>query len=192
MAEGIAVSPYGTDLSGTLANLPSNVPAGLSYYATDVKQLFFSNGDGTWSAQGAQSSVVTITSAQLLALNATPQTIVSAPGAGKALIFDGALLHKPAGTAYAGIAAGEDLSVKYTDESGAEVGVCETTGFLDQTTAQTRWIRPHAPDGAGVASQITPVANAVLALHLLVGEIITGDSDLLVQTHYRVVDTVLS
>lgn len=134
---------------------------------------------------------VTIASAEVLALNATPQEIVAAPGANKALIFEGAIIRKPAGTAYAGIAAGEDLSVKYTDGSGAEVAACEATGFLDQATDQVRWIRPHAPDGAGVDSAITPVANAALVLHLLVGEITTGDSDLTARVFYRVVPTDL-
>lgn len=130
---------------------------------------------------------VTITSAQLLALNATPQELVPAPGAGFALIFRGMQVQKPAGTAYAGIAAGEDLSVKYTDGSGAEQGECETTGFLDQTTDQIRFVKPyHAASGI---SSITPVANAALVLHLLVGEIITGDSDLNCEVLYDVVDT---
>lgn len=131
---------------------------------------------------------VVIAAADVLALNAAPQAIVPAPGAGKANIFAGAVIRKPAGTAYAGIAAGEDLSVKYTDGSGLEVAQCETTGFLDQTDDQVRWVRPHA--AASGPSQITPVANAALVLHLLVGEITTGDSDLELEVHYRVVKTV--
>jgi len=127
-----------------------------------------------------------ITSAQLLALNATPQEIVPAPGAGRALVFEGALIQKPAGTAYAGIAVGEDLSVKYTDASGAEVAQCEATGFLDQADEQIRWARAQA--AASGPSDIVPVANAALVLHLLVGEIITGDSDLNIEVHYRIVD----
>lgn len=126
-----------------------------------------------------------ITSAQLLALNATPQTIVAAPGANLGLVFEGCAIHKPAGTAYAGIAAGEDLAVKYTGAAGAELGEAETTGFLDQTTAQTRFVRAHT--AASLISSITPVANAVLVLHLLLGEITTGDSDLHVRTYYRIV-----
>ena len=127
-----------------------------------------------------------VTSAQLLALFATPQTLVPAPGAGLALIFEGALIQKPAGVAYAGIAAGEDLAVKYTNAAGAEVAQCETTGFLDSVANQIRYARAHT--AASGVSQITPVANAALVLHLLVAEIITGDSDLNIEVHYRVVD----
>jgi hypothetical protein len=130
---------------------------------------------------------VQVTSAQLLALNATPQTLVPAPGAGKALVFEGMLVQKPSGTAYGGIAAGEDLSVKYTNGSGAEVAQCETTGFLDQATNQIRYVRPHT--AASLNSAITPVENAALVLHMLVGEITTGDSPLNIEIDYRVVDT---
>lgn len=140
-------------------------------------------------ARGIRADRVTITTAQLLALNATPIQIVAAPGANKALIFDGLTIRKPAGTAYAGIAAGEDLAVNYTDGSGLEVGQCETTGFLDSTADQVRYVRAHR--SASGASQITPVVNAILVLQLLVGEIITGDSDLNLQVFYRVVETDL-
>ena len=131
----------------------------------------------------------TITSAQVLALFATPITIVPAPGANLAVIFEGAVIHKPAGTAYAGIAAGEDLSIKYTNAAGLAVGGCETTGFLDSASALTRWIA--ATKAASGVSQIVPVANAVLVLHLLVAEIITGTSNLELDVYYRTVKTVL-
>lgn len=141
-------------------------------------------------AAGLIIADVTVTSAQVLALNATPITLLAAPGANKAIIFEGGVIHKPAGTAYAGIAAGEDLALKYTDGSGLEVGECEMTGFADQTTAQSRWIRPHT--AASGISSIVPVANAVLVAHMLTGEITTGDSDFLFRLYYRIVDTVLS
>lgn len=132
---------------------------------------------------------VTITSAQLLALNATPQTLLAAPGAGYANIFQGAILYKAAGTAYAGIASGEDLSVKYTNSSGLEVAECETTGFLDQTTAQFRWM--DAFRAASGISSFVPVANAALIIMLLSGEITTGDSDLKLRVFYRTIPSTL-
>jgi hypothetical protein len=112
----------------------------------------------------------TITSAQLLALNATARAIVPAPGAGLAIIPRLIAIHKPAGTAYDGIAAGEDLVAKYTNKDGAACsGVIETTGFLDQTTAQTRVVGMPGASGTTSTATITPVANAVVVLHLLDG-----------------------
>ncbi len=132
----------------------------------------------------------TITSAQLLALNATASTILAAPGTGLINIPIGWLVHKPAGVAYAGIASGEELAFKETDSSGAILGTCETTGFLDQTGAETRWVNAYR--AASGNSDREPITNAVIVAHLLVGEIITGDSDLLIQTYYITVPSTLS
>ena len=134
---------------------------------------------------------VTISSAEVLALNATPKELIPAPGANKAIIFLGAMIHKPAGTAYAGIAAGEDLAIKYTNGSGLDLGQCEMTGFADQTTAQTRYLRPVV-QGTAPISSFTPAANAALVAHMVVGEITTGDSPFRLRIFYQIVDTVLS
>lgn len=137
-------------------------------------------------------ATVTIPTAAVLALNATPVTLVAAPGASKTLIFEGAVLHKPAGTAYGNVAAGDDLALKYTDGSGIDVGVAEMTGFADQTTAQTRFILPQTGAlAAGTVSDFVPVANAALVAHMLTGEITDGTSDFIVRVYYRIVPTVL-
>lgn len=123
---------------------------------------------------------VKVPSASVLALNATPYTILAAQGANTLIEFLGATVHKPAGTAYSGIASGEDLAFKYTNASGAQVNTSlETAGFLDQATAQTRIAR-------AIATEYTPVENAALVLHLLSGEITTGDSDLYISARVRV------
>lgn len=141
-------------------------------------------------AAGLIVTDVTITTAQVLALFATPITVLAAPGANLAHIVEGAMIHKPAGVAYAGVAAGEDFTLRYTDETGLEVGRCELTGFADSAGAQTRWINAYR--AASAVSSITPVANAVIAAHILVGEIITGDQDFLLRIFHRVVATVLT
>jgi hypothetical protein len=129
---------------------------------------------------------VTITTAQILALNATPKALVAAPGAGKALIFLGVVVfYDYNSAAYAGIAAGEDLSIKYTDGSGLEVGALETTGFLDLTADAVRFV-PASP-----VAGFTPVANAALVLHLLTAEITTGNSPLKLRVFYRTIPTTL-
>ncbi len=127
--------------------------------------------------------VKTVTTAELLALFTTPIEIIPAPGANLAIVPTMWACRKIAGTAYAGIAAGEDLQLKYTDASGAAASaLIEPTGFLDQTSAELRTAQ-------GINASVEPVANAALVLHLLVGEIITGDTDLEVLVRYKLLPT---
>ena len=48
MAEGIAVSKYGTDMCGTYANRPMKAPLGMTYFATDTVQFLVKTGASTW------------------------------------------------------------------------------------------------------------------------------------------------
>lgn len=153
--------------------------------------LVINRKDGGQSLLGLFKTV-TVSSAELLALNATPKSIIAAPGAGIAIVPTRMAIYKPAGTAYAGIAAGEDLVLKYTNGSGAQVtGVVETTGFLDQTTAQTRYVGMPGSTST-TAADVTPVANAAVVLHLLSGEITTGNSALYVRVWYDLIQTVFT
>ena len=80
------------------------------------------------------------------------------------------------------IAAGEDLTMKYTDASGVILAQVEATGFLDQTADEHRIVYPLA-DAAK-----EQVGNSAIVLHMLTGEIITGNSPLKVRVRYRTVD----
>lgn len=170
-------SQLGLDHNGQLVG---NVHQGLAGYVEEV----------LYNPMGLTKT--TITSAQLLALNATPQTIVPAAPTGFANIFMGMGLYKPAGTAYAGIAATEDLVAKYTDGSGQQVSAyVEPVGFLDQTTAQIRWVGPIASIGTTTAGDVTPLAAAIV-LQMLVGEITTGTGGLIVWAYFRRLPLVLT
>lgn len=144
------------------------------------------------TAVAAQSPIqfvdVTVSSAELLAMFATPKTIVAAPAAGLMNVFEGIVISKPAGTAYAGIAAGEDLQVSLGTVATALAQI-ETTGFLDQTTVQTRYAPAYK--AASGLNGLTP-ANSAILLSLLVGEITTGNSPLNCRVYYRVIPTVLA
>jgi len=158
---------------------------------TENDPLVINHADGSQTLLGCYITKA-VTSAQLLALNATPQSIIPAQGAGFAVIPTRVAIYKPAGTAYAGIAAGEDLVLKYTNGSGAQCSsVIETTGFLDQATAQTRVAGMPASTGS-TAGDYAPVANAAVVLHLLTGEITTGDSPIYVRVWFDVVPTVFT
>lgn len=150
------------------------------------------NDNESGKGVGAQAlvegvQITTITTAQLLALNATPQSIVPAPGAGKAVVLRFLAMTKPAGTAYAGVAAGEDLVAKYTDGSGEQVtGQIETTGFLDSSGQEHRYV--FGKGAFGSVAQMEPALNAAIVLHLLSAEITTGTSDLIVLAKYDVIE----
>lgn len=149
--------------------------------------VFSQNGFGTGENVGLASVVVTIPTASVLTLNATPYTLVPAPGAGKILEFVDAIAQLDYNSvAYAGVGATEDLAIRYTDASGVIASTTlEATGFIDQTSDQTRTHKALTTD-------ITPVINSPLVLHMLNGEVTTGNSPLKYTVYYRITDSALS
>lgn len=135
---------------------------------------------------GTVTANVTISTAELLALNAAPKTLVAAPGSGKALILvDVQLMLDYNSAAYDGIAAGEDLEIRYTNGSGQLVATVESTGFLDATADAYRHVYPTS------TAAIVPAANAALVMDLASGEIATGNSPLKVRLRYREITLAL-
>ncbi len=129
---------------------------------------------------------VVVSSAEILALFTTPKTLVAAPGPGRLLNLLGAMIYLDAtATAYAGVDAADDLTIRYTNAAGAAASnTLEATGFIDQTTDQIRTIKP-------IATDITPVANAPLVLHLSNSNITTGTGVLYVDILYAIHTTGL-
>lgn len=129
---------------------------------------------------------VAVASADILALRATPKTLVAAPGAGKLLEFCGAVLLLDA-TATAYVESAANLSIKYTDGSGAKVSEdIEATGFIDQTADTMTTARPKLD--AIVAKSGSE--NKALVLHNIgAGEYTTGTGVMRVKVGYRVWST---
>jgi hypothetical protein len=129
-------------------------------------------------AGSAVTEVITITTAQLLALNTTPISIVPAPASGYAIVPVSAVLFLDyAGVAYDGIAGGEDLVFRYTDGSGAIAATIEATGFLDASADAHRVV--------AFASLAVPTPAAALVLHMTSGNIATGTSPLKLKLNYK-------
>jgi len=157
--------------------------AEVSGAAGDIIPVHVIAGQVIATDTGITTVDVTVTTGQVLALNAVPKQLVAAPGAGKAIIVeDLQFMLDYNSAAYDGVAAGEDLEVRYTDGAGALVATIETTGFIDQAADQYRHARPTT------AAALTPVANAALVLRLATAEIATGNSPLKVRVRYRTVD----
>lgn len=133
----------GKILKARVGSAPADGIAGFSVGAEVVNTAGDQNGiryinrgtttSAIWMRPGLlQMAEVSITNAEMLALRATPKTLVAAPGAGKVLEFVSAVLFFDYTGAYTETA--DNLAVKYTDGSGAAVSeTIETTGFLDAT-----------------------------------------------------------
>lgn len=129
---------------------------------------------------------VALSSGDILALRATPKTLVAAPGAGRLLEFVSAVLLLDA-TATAYVESAANLAVKYTNGSGAKVSDdIEATGFIDQTADTMTRARPKLD--AIVAK--SGCENQALVLHNLgAGEYTTGTGVMRVKVTYRVWST---
>lgn len=144
-------------------------------------------------AQVLRSVDVTIAVADVKILNATPYELVPAPAAGSALVFEGAVAYKVGGAvAWDSVGAGDDLSVLY--DGSDEVGRCETVGFMDQNTAQARFIKSYRPASGMSDINLTTYEALALKLTALTGEIwaaAAADQPLVLRVYYRVVPTTL-
>lgn len=154
---------------------------GAPYWCQQVTTGVVENSNISLLSQLQSTDLITITTAQLLALNTTPITLVTSPGSGKAIVPVFALLFLDFNTtAYDGIAGGEDLALRYTNSSGEIAGQIEATGFLDASADAHRV--------AQFSGLFVPTANAALVLHMLSGNIATGNSPLKLKLFYRTVD----
>lgn len=123
-----------------------------------------------------QVATVVLTATQLRKLNATPITLVAAPGANKILVPINVTAKLTAGlNVFDAVGASDDFTVKFTNSSGVIVSQIETVGFLDQASNQ---FRVAYPGNATVAlKEFTPVVNSPLVAHITTGEIAAADDD---------------
>ena len=165
----------------------SSVKVGTLYCSSDDGLIERSTG-AAWEAFGPilRLAEVSLSSADILALRATPKTLVAAPGTGLLLEFVGAVLILDA-TATAYVESTANLAVKYTNGSGAQVSdTIEATGFIDQTADTMTTAR--AKQDAIVAK--TGCENKALVLHNLgAAEYTTGTGVIRVKLTYRIWST---
>lgn len=137
---------------------------------------------------GDFTTSVTITSAEILALRATPKTLVSAPGAGLLLEFVSMQLILDYNSA-AYTESTDNLAVKFVNGSGAQVSqAIEATGFIDQTADTVTNALPKI-DAIVAASG---AVNKALVLHNTGdGEYAAGNSPIRAKVVFRLHKTGL-
>jgi len=120
---------------------------------------------------------VTLTNAQILALNTTPIALIAAPGAGKYIIIDEVVGFNDFVTgAFVAAAA---LAVRYTDGSGDEVVTAFPEVAFVEATADAVAVQ-HGIDAV-------PVVNAAVMLTIATSDPTTGAGTMVFQAKYRIV-----
>ena len=126
-----------------------------------------------------QSASLVISSAQVLALNTTPQTIVEAQGAGKAIEVISASVKLSFNTTAYSTTSGVLLETSGANQRQAESAV------FDATVSTVRNFTMYQAAGS-TDTQI--IANAALQVKAKSADPTLGDSDIEVFVLYRVID----
>lgn len=133
------------------------------------------------------SPTVTITTAQVKLLATTGIQVVAAPGANLCVIPLGAQLYTAGGTAYTSV--GGTLRLYYdTSGTSSASGVVNQTGFLDQTTAQQRYMPPFGGTGS---ANIVPAVNTAIYLCASTTNPATGNYGINIRVQYKIVPSTL-
>ncbi len=122
----------------------------------------------------------TIPTAQVAAMNATPQQMVPAPGAGRFLQPEWVHWFLDFNSAaYNAAASGDTLVARYTNGSGAILTDAVAGDAIGAASADYHTIVSRVPE-------VIPVANAAIVAHITTGEWGTGDSPLKYEIGYRI------
>lgn len=144
--------------------------------------------DGSLTAENLKTAKVTLTVAEIKALNASPKELIAAPGANKVLEFVGAMLRLVAGSEVL-TETDDNVQIHYTDGSGVAVSdVVECTGWIDQATnAVTRAV----PVKDAIVADESDCVNKALVLYNANDEFAgnaSNDASLEIYITYRVHD----
>lgn len=120
---------------------------------------------------------VKVTSAEILALNATPKELVAAPGAGRAIEFVSAVLHLDYGTAT--YTANGTLTIRTATNDSVLSGTLAAAELLHSTVDK---IATMTPISTGIGLDM----NEAIELYEPTGECTTGNGTLTVVVGYRI------
>lgn len=127
----------------------------------------------------------TLTSAQLLAMNATPQVVISAPGAGKVIIVDEVELFLDYNSAAYAADAGEDLVLRCTTTTSTIFAQWDDADTIIEGSADTRRLYKCGETTYPATFDPLTADNESVEFAILVGEWATGNSPIKYRIKYR-------
>jgi hypothetical protein len=147
-------------------------------YTSDGVTGWFSSG-GAGSVGGSYEVQTTLSSAQILALNATPVTIVPAPGASKAIVVESIAFKMIASaTAYA---SGGVVTFQYAG------GAVVTSAASLAAALVTAGAGTVSTSLIGLATALTNTANTAITITNATGAFTTGTGTAVVTTRFHIV-----
>jgi hypothetical protein len=178
--DGLAIFGNSTGVPAATANLyaPGAIVVsdnGSTYTNTGTAAVpIMTVGDSSASGQSVQ---VSLSSAQILALNATPVSLVPAQGAGKVILVTSIVFKMiTTSTQYAN---GGVVEFRYTNASGALVTGTVAAAVVTATAGTTyTTVIPVA---------VTQVANAAIVVDNATAPFITGTGTAVVTVNYQVI-----
>lgn len=173
------VAENATDLgtfTGDLISDSSTVKAALQEVETGIESI-------------QQSVSGTISSAEILALNATPKELIPAPGAGYAIVVDEIQMMLDYGSAtYVRDGANEEFLVEYAGGTDIWAPVEATDDFLVSIATARRLVKPEIYTiDTGVVADPADFDNEAVQATITNSEVITGDSDIKYSIKYHVI-----
>lgn len=173
------------DAAGTVATLIGRVIPGTAItLGTALDKLLAVAPPTSATIVAEDYAEVTLTSAQVKALKATPITIVAAPGVDLAVVPVAVNVVVNYGGTNAFTETADDLSIGYA--GGAELMEIESTGLIDQTNDEWRYITLERDE------TFIPEENKAIVITNLDDEIAgnaANDNTVKVRVYYRTVPT---
>lgn len=130
---------------------------------------------------------VQLTNAQVLALFATPQVLIAAPGAGLAILVDHLYVVSDSAAGAYTESIGQDVELEYAD--GTNILTIDNTGLFTTGNVQRRVFEPGAL--ADAIAGLAPVANSAVRLFKTVAEFGGGNAanTVSIRIYYHIVET---
>ena len=122
---------------------------------------------------------LTIPTASVLTLNATPLTIVSAPGSGKYI----EIISASCSMTYVSAAYATNTTLQLINEGATAAQLHNTAALIGTTTKNTKFIDATAAAAGGTQA----ITNTALQVKVATGDPTAGDSDIKVKVTYRIV-----
>ncbi len=170
-----------TQIAALLASTTTETCGGMMLYNSTLKSFGFMSGAETQFSQMPQMATVSLTTAQLLALNATPISLVAATGANTMIVVDRVCLQYTYLTTAFTVPGGAQFT--FTIGGIAAATQVAAAGLVDQTVNKI-----ITSQGGLAVNTVSTLTNAPLLLTNTIGALTNGLGSMTATVWYTVIN----